>query len=143
MLNNSINIPQSDKENIKVPKIDEPPLKVFKEAKCDTQSPLRKLGEQFKDKYSPSRSAKKSDANKARPSAKNLLKDFTEVDFEKEREGNFPHNSYSFLKPKNIKDKHLNGKDHSDYDPKTLYVPPNFIKSLTPVILIFLFRISY
>lgn len=44
----------------------------------------------------------------------------------------FPHLTYNFLKPEFIKDKAGRRPDHPDYDPKTLYVPPEFLKKQTP-----------
>uniref|UniRef100_A0A0N4ZMM9 DNA mismatch repair protein n=1 Tax=Parastrongyloides trichosuri TaxID=131310 RepID=A0A0N4ZMM9_PARTI len=44
----------------------------------------------------------------------------------------FPHLNFKFLKPENIKD--INGRrpDDPEYDCKTLYVPPDFLKEQTP-----------
>lgn len=45
----------------------------------------------------------------------------------------YAHNKFEFLQPENIKD--INGRSPSDsnYDPKTLFVPKNFLDKLTPV----------
>lgn len=45
----------------------------------------------------------------------------------------FKHNKLDFLKPENIKDKEGRRPSHPDYDPTTLYVPPKYLDSLTPV----------
>jgi DNA mismatch repair protein MSH6 len=39
---------------------------------------------------------------------------------------------YSFLRPKNIKDKNGRKPDHPDYDATTLFIPPAFLKKQTP-----------
>jgi len=40
----------------------------------------------------------------------------------------FAHESYDFLKPEKIRDKNGKRPDDPDYDPKTLYVPSEFLK---------------
>lgn len=45
----------------------------------------------------------------------------------------WPHQKLEFLKPDKIKDKQGRRPDHPDYDPTTLYVPPKFLDSLSPV----------
>jgi hypothetical protein len=47
-------------------------------------------------------------------------------------EEHFPHLDYPHLKPENIKD--ANGRRPTDpnYDPKTLHIPSDFLKSQTP-----------
>ena len=44
----------------------------------------------------------------------------------------FSHSNLAFLKPGNIKDREKRPVDHPDYDPKTLYVPPDFLAKQTP-----------
>uniref|UniRef100_A0A7E4W282 MUTSd domain-containing protein n=1 Tax=Panagrellus redivivus TaxID=6233 RepID=A0A7E4W282_PANRE len=44
----------------------------------------------------------------------------------------FPHESFDFLKPEKIRDANKRRPDDPDYDPKTLYVPPDFLKQQTP-----------
>jgi DNA mismatch repair protein MSH6 len=44
----------------------------------------------------------------------------------------FPHLDYVHLKPENIKDAKGRKPSDPDYDPKTLYVPENFLKQQTP-----------
>ncbi len=46
----------------------------------------------------------------------------------------YKHMNYAFLEDKNIKDKNGNRKGDPNYDPRTLYVPPEFIKTLTPAL---------
>lgn len=49
-------------------------------------------------------------------------------------EGNWNHCKLDWLKPDKIKDAKGRRPDHSDYDPSTLYVPPDFMKKQTPVL---------
>ncbi|KAG5670949.1 hypothetical protein PVAND_001178 [Polypedilum vanderplanki] len=42
------------------------------------------------------------------------------------------HEKLEFLKPENIRDANKNRPNHPDYDPRTLYVPPEFLKNQTP-----------
>ena len=44
----------------------------------------------------------------------------------------YGHTKLSFLKPEHIKDADRRARDHPDYNPRTLYVPPDFLKSQTP-----------
>ncbi|XP_074656040.1 DNA mismatch repair protein Msh6-like isoform X2 [Tubulanus polymorphus] len=44
----------------------------------------------------------------------------------------YTHLTYEFLKPDKIKDKHGRPLNHPDYDPRTLNVPENVMKTLTP-----------
>ncbi|KAJ8674769.1 hypothetical protein QAD02_010555 [Eretmocerus hayati] len=44
----------------------------------------------------------------------------------------WPHLKYDFLQPENIKDKDGRRPDDPDYDPKTLYVPEDFIQKQNP-----------
>lgn len=43
------------------------------------------------------------------------------------------HKKLEFLKPKKIKDINGHKADHPDYDPKTLFVPKDYLDGLTPV----------
>jgi hypothetical protein len=45
----------------------------------------------------------------------------------------WPHLKYDFLQPNKIKDNMKRPASHPDYDPKTVYVPPDFLSSQTPV----------
>lgn len=45
----------------------------------------------------------------------------------------WPHLKYDFLQPGKIKDKQKRSSDHPDYDPKTVYVPQDFLNNQTPV----------
>lgn len=46
--------------------------------------------------------------------------------------GRFPHLEFDFLKPNKIRDSDGRRPDHSDYCPRTLYVPEEFLKTQTP-----------
>ncbi|XP_061379726.1 probable DNA mismatch repair protein Msh6 isoform X1 [Danaus plexippus] len=47
-------------------------------------------------------------------------------------DGNWVHCKLDWLKPEKIRDATKRKPDHPDYDPSTLYVPPDFMKSQTP-----------
>ena len=42
------------------------------------------------------------------------------------------HQDYDFLQPSKIRDKNKNRPGHPEYDSRTLFVPPDFIKSVSP-----------
>lgn len=44
----------------------------------------------------------------------------------------FPHLDYEFLKPDKICDAERRPLKHPDYDPKTLWVPKDFMQKQTP-----------
>lgn len=44
----------------------------------------------------------------------------------------WPFLKYSWLQPDNIRDRNKLSPDHSDYNPRTLYVPENFLNQQTP-----------
>ena len=46
--------------------------------------------------------------------------------------GSHEHNSFSFLLPENRKDNRGRRPDHPDFNPRTLFVPPDFLKKQTP-----------
>lgn len=46
---------------------------------------------------------------------------------------NWVHNTLDFLKPNKIRDINKNRPDHPEYNSKTLYVPPDYLVKLTPV----------
>lgn len=48
----------------------------------------------------------------------------------------WPHLKYDFLQPENIRDDQKRPPSHPDYDPKTLYVPIEFLDAQTPVIIL-------
>jgi len=50
-----------------------------------------------------------------------------------DREGNWPHLKLAFLQPDKIMDKQKRKANHTDYDPKTLYVPLDFKNQCSPV----------
>ncbi len=43
----------------------------------------------------------------------------------------FPHLEFTFLDPKNIRDRNRKKPDEDGYDPTTLYVPESFLKDQT------------
>lgn len=45
----------------------------------------------------------------------------------------YAHNKLEWLKPENIRDAEKRKPSHPMYDPKTLYVPDDFLNKLTPV----------
>lgn len=45
----------------------------------------------------------------------------------------WPHLKLEFLQPEKIKDTHRRTPKDPDYDPKTLYVPTDFLNNQTPV----------
>ncbi|VDK33141.1 unnamed protein product [Dibothriocephalus latus] len=47
-------------------------------------------------------------------------------------DGNWPHLSLPFLQPDRIKDINGHRPNHPDYDPRTLFVPDDYIKAQTP-----------
>ena len=44
----------------------------------------------------------------------------------------YTHQKLTWLRPENIKDKEGRKKDHPEHDPRTLYVPPDFLNKQTP-----------
>ena len=44
----------------------------------------------------------------------------------------YMHNKLTWLRPENIKDKDGRKRDHPEYDCRTLYVPPDFLKQQSP-----------
>ena len=48
-------------------------------------------------------------------------------------ERKWAHLSYDFLQPEKIRDAEKRRPDHPDYNPRTVFVPPSFLQSLTPV----------
>lgn len=46
---------------------------------------------------------------------------------------NWVHCKLDWLKPEKIRDSMKRRPDHPDYDPTTLFVPPNFYNAQTPV----------
>lgn len=59
-------------------------------------------------------------------------KDSQEAGVVKDIHSNWVHNNLDFLKPDRIRDINKRKSDDPDYDPRTLYVPENFLKDLTP-----------
>jgi len=45
----------------------------------------------------------------------------------------WPHLKLDFLRPEKIRDIHRRMPNDSDYDPKTLYIPTEFLINQTPV----------
>ena len=54
--------------------------------------------------------------------------------FDEPRDASWPHLSYPFLQPDLIKDAHGRRPSHPDYDPKTLFVPENFLQRQSPAL---------
>lgn len=48
-------------------------------------------------------------------------------------DGNWTHCKLDWLRPEKIRDAMKRKPDDPDYDPRTLYVPPEFLKTQTPV----------
>lgn len=48
------------------------------------------------------------------------------------RDGSWPHLTYPFLQPDRIKDACGRRPNHPDYDPKTLFVPEDFLRKQSP-----------
>lgn len=46
---------------------------------------------------------------------------------------NWPHLKYDFLQPNRIKDIKMRPSSHPEYDPRTLYVPDDFKRNISPV----------
>ncbi|VDD80594.1 unnamed protein product [Mesocestoides corti] len=49
-------------------------------------------------------------------------------------EGSWPHLTYPFLKPDRIKDSCGRRPDHPEYDPRTLFVPEEFLRKQSPAL---------
>ncbi|XP_076033999.1 DNA mismatch repair protein Msh6 isoform X2 [Oratosquilla oratoria] len=49
-------------------------------------------------------------------------------------EGNWPHLSYQFLKPENIRDKARKRPTDPEYNPRTLHLPDDFLNKQTPAL---------
>lgn len=45
----------------------------------------------------------------------------------------WPHLKYDFLQPNKIRDINRKLSNDPDYDPRTVYVPPDFLNQQTPV----------
>ena len=45
----------------------------------------------------------------------------------------WPHLKYDFLQPNKIMDKNMHQPNHSEYNPRTLFVPKDFVDKQTPV----------
>ncbi|OWR41017.1 putative DNA mismatch repair protein Msh6, partial [Danaus plexippus plexippus] len=75
---------------------------------------------------SPKVTKTKKNPNEAQPTIKEEpTSQYTE-------DGNWVHCKLDWLKPEKIRDATKRKPDHPDYDPSTLYVPPDFMKSQTP-----------
>ena len=55
----------------------------------------------------------------------------------------WPHLKYEFLQPGKIKDNKRRSSEHPDYDPKTVYVPSDFLDKQTPVSNLFNFVLIF
>ncbi|XP_058798739.1 probable DNA mismatch repair protein Msh6 [Phymastichus coffea] len=74
-------------------------------------------------------SAKKGNINKS--TIKNLNSN-KQISGKASDTQSWPHLTYDFLQPDKIKDNNRRSVDHPDYDPKTVYVPQEFLNNLTP-----------
>ncbi|KAM3962106.1 DNA mismatch repair protein Msh6 [Aphomia sociella] len=94
----------------------------------------KKLHDSFK--YEPSNSPKASKEKKPISNGKNVMTPAKskerQENFEIADEGNWVHCKLDWLKPNKIRDAQKRRPDHPDYDPSTLFVPPDFYKSQTP-----------
>lgn len=96
----------------------------------------KKLQDSFK--YEPNQSPKAKAASKPpnKPTSSNKSSALPPKPSEEKPlaadDGNWIHCKLEWLKPEKIKDAQKRRPDHPDYDPSTLYVPPEFYKSQTP-----------
>ena len=83
---------------------------------------------------SPKKKPKKKPAAKAKTvSNKSLnMASFMADNDEEVMGAQWEHEKQEWLKPENIRDANKNRPDSAEYDPTTLYVPPEYIKKLTP-----------
>ncbi|XP_030752562.1 probable DNA mismatch repair protein Msh6 [Sitophilus oryzae] len=51
---------------------------------------------------------------------------------ENNTDSSWPHEKLEFLKPEKIRDAEKRKPSHPEYDPRTLYVPPDFLNQVTP-----------
>ena len=84
---------------------------------------------------SPKKKPKKKPAAKAKTvinKSLNLASFMADNDDEEIMGSQWEHEKQEWLKPENIRDANKNRPDSAEYDPTTLYVPPEYIKKLTP-----------
>ncbi|KRT86172.1 hypothetical protein AMK59_2376 [Oryctes borbonicus] len=96
-----------------------------KSIKKSTSSNSNKLIKKFKKESSP---RDNSTSDNAKPSTSKKSENETEV----KTEIQWLHDKLDFLKPNNIRDAQRRKMDRPDYDPRTLYVPENYLNTLTP-----------
>ncbi|XP_073972274.1 DNA mismatch repair protein Msh6 isoform X2 [Rhodnius prolixus] len=60
------------------------------------------------------------------------LSQLNEITNVSDKEGNWAHLKYDFLKPEKIKDGKGRRPNHPEYDARTLYVPDDFLRNQTP-----------
>ncbi|XP_063832736.1 probable DNA mismatch repair protein Msh6 [Ostrinia nubilalis] len=93
----------------------------------------KKLQDSFK--YEPNQSPKASKAKAKTPSSKGPAATPSKSEVQEEAtldEGNWTHCKLEWLKPEKIRDAKKRRPDHPDYDPSTLFVPPDFMNEQTP-----------
>lgn len=117
----------SDSENI------DPPKQTPKKPKVDTssKSTLQKTSklQEFTFGSDTSKSSNSS-ASKSKPIKNENIKD-ANADEDNEK-AKWLHEKIPFLKPDKIMDANRRMPDHPDYDKRTLYVPRDYLDSLTP-----------
>ncbi|XP_059051642.1 probable DNA mismatch repair protein Msh6 isoform X2 [Achroia grisella] len=96
------------------------------------KTPLeKKLHDSFK--YTPNESPKASTVKKSFSNGTTPIKSSEPQEkFEVPDGDNWVHCKLDWLKPEKIRDAEKRKPDHPDYDPSTLYVPPDFYKTQTP-----------
>ncbi|XP_072933319.1 probable DNA mismatch repair protein Msh6 [Epargyreus clarus] len=102
------------------------------EATKETKTVEKRLQDSFK--YEPNESPKANKSKKATANAGTTQPKLSEPQEAPviTDEGNWTHCKLEWLKPEKIRDACKRRPDHPDYDPTTLFVPPEFMKSQTP-----------
>ncbi|XP_004931420.2 probable DNA mismatch repair protein Msh6 isoform X1 [Bombyx mori] len=93
----------------------------------------KKLQDSFK--YEPNQTSKSNKNTKTTAGSKSktiLPEENPKSQEEESSDGNWVHCKLDWLKPDKIRDAMKRKLDHPDYNPRTLYVPPDFLKSQTP-----------
>ncbi|KPJ20946.1 Probable DNA mismatch repair protein Msh6 [Papilio machaon] len=92
----------------------------------------KRLQDSFK--YDPNESPKSSKEKKAsfNGKSKSQAKPIEQETPAATEDGDWVHCKLDWLKPEKIRDANKRRPDHPDYDPTTLYVPPDFYNTQTP-----------
>ncbi|KPJ16004.1 putative DNA mismatch repair protein Msh6 [Papilio machaon] len=92
----------------------------------------KRLQDSFK--YDPNESPKSSKEKKASVNGKSKtqVKPIEQETPATTEDGDWVHCKLDWLKPEKIRDANKRRPDHPDYDPTTLYVPPDFYNTQTP-----------